>query len=446
MMRLLTIIGLLVMGWSSTLLAANSLQDIRVWPSPDKFRLVFDLKEKPKFSHFSLRNHDRLVIDFESTKMATDLSSIIIKSDIATKLRISKAPKKGMLRLVIDLKRATSPRIFPLPPTGPYGNRLVVDLPKHQAPVSITRTNKPSKPLKSTATLKHLNRDIVIAIDAGHGGEDPGSIGASGRYEKRITLAIAKMLAQKINSTTGLKAVLTRKSDYYVGLNRRSEIARKAKSDLLLSIHADAFTSAGPNGASVLVQSTRRANTEIGRILENHEKHSDLLGGVGEIIDSTENEKYLARTIIDMSMDKRMDESFSIAKDILQSMQKVTKLHSKQPILASLAVLKSADFPSLVVETGFVSNPREEKMLYDKKHRIRLVNAIYRAIDGYFKKNAPDGSLYANYRPKTHKVISGDSLSMLAQRYNISVNTLKKHNAMRSNQLLIGQVLKIPQG
>jgi len=445
MKRLLILLVTAMVGWSNGVLA-NTLQDIRVWPSPDKFRLVFDLKEQPKFSHFSLTNGDRLVIDFADTKLTADLTSIIIKSDIAKKLRISKAPKKGMLRLVIDLKHATEPRIFPLPATGPYGNRLVVDLPKHQVPIATSRPSTTPKAIKTTAAMRNQNRDIVIAIDAGHGGEDPGSIGASGRYEKRITLDISKMLAKKINSTKGLKAVLTRKSDYYVGLNRRSEIARKAKSDLLLSIHADAFTSAGPNGASVLVLSTKRANTEIGRILENHEKHSDLLGGVGKIIDSTENEKYLARTIIDMSMDKRMDESFNIARGILRKLSRVTKLHKKEPILASLAVLKSADFPSLLVETGFVSNPQEEKRLYNKTHRVKLVNAIFSAVDSYFKKNAPDGTFYANYRPQTHRVISGDSLSMLAKRYNTSVGILKKHNAMRSNRLLIGQVLKIPQG
>jgi len=446
MKRLLTFFAIAIVFLSSHSLA-NTLQDIRVWPSPDKFRLVFDLTEQPKYSHFSLANGDRLVIDFSATKLTADLKSVIIKSDIATKIRVSKAPEKGMLRLVIDLKHATSPRIFPLPPTGPYGNRLVVDLPKHQVPIATSKPTSNTQPLKTTEKLRRQNRDIVIAIDAGHGGEDPGSIGASGRYEKRITLAISKMLAKKINATKGLKAVLTRKSDYYVGLDRRSEIARKAKSDLLLSIHADAFTSAQPSGASVLVLSMKRANTEIGRILEDHEKHSDLLGGVGKIIDSTDdNEKYLARTIIDMSMDKRMDESFNIARSILRKLARVTKLHKKEPVLASLAVLKSADFPSLLVETGFVSNPKEEKRLYNKKHREKLVKAIYDAVNSYFKQNSPDGTYYANYRPQTHKVVSGDSLSRLAKRYNTSVSGLKKHNSMRSNRLLIGQVLKIPQG
>lgn len=445
MMRLLILLVTFIFGGLNAAWA-NTLQDIRVWPSPDKFRLVFDLKEQPKFSYFSLTNGDRLVIDFKDTKLTANLKSIVIKSDIAKTLRLSKAPKKGTLRLVVDLKRATTPRIFPLPPTGPYGNRLVVDLPKHQVPIVQSKPKSSNRPTKSADTLRHLNRDIVIAIDAGHGGEDPGSIGASGRYEKGITLDISKMLAKKINATKGLKAVLTRGGDYYVGINRRSEIARKAKSDLLLSIHADAFTSSKPNGASVLVLSKKRANTEIGRILEDHEKHSNLLGGVGKIIDSTENEKYLARTIIDMSMDKRMDESFTIARGILRKLARVTKLHNKEPILASLGVLKSADFPSLLVETGFVSNPQDEKRLYTKSHRIKLVNAIYSAVDNYFKNNAPDGTLYANYRPKTHQVVSGDSLSMLAKRYNTSVGSLKKYNAMRSNRLLIGQVLKIPQG
>ncbi|MDP2559722.1 N-acetylmuramoyl-L-alanine amidase [Psychrobium sp. 1_MG-2023] len=426
-------------------LASNKLQDVRVWPSPDKFRVVFDLTEQPTYSHFSLVNNDRLVIDFKGTTLKTALSKIKIKSALVKRIRQSSSPKKGTLRLVIDLKQPIKPRIFALPPTGPYGDRLVIDLPKQQLVAKNKKQEKTRIKIKTDANSRPNNRDIVIAIDAGHGGEDPGSIGASGRYEKRVTLDVSKMLAKKINSTRGLKAVLTRTGDYYVGLNRRSEIARKAKSDLLLSVHADAFTSSRPSGASILVLSTGRAKSEVGRLLEDNEKHSELLGGVGEIIDSNENEKYLARALIDMSMDNSMDESYNIAQDMLKRLGQVTKLHKKKPALASLAVLKSPDFPSLLVEIGFMSNPQDEKKLYTKKHRKKLVDAIFSSVNTYFKNNPPDDSLYANYRPLTHRVARGESLSVLAKRYNTSITRLKKENSLRSTVLRIGQVLNIPQ-
>jgi len=433
---------LLFLILSSNVLAANKLQDVRVWPSPDKFRVVFDLTEKPNFSHFNLTKGDRLVIDFSNTVLSANLKALNIKSDLVKRIRTSSPPNKGSLRLVIDLKKAIEPKIFSLPPTGPYGDRLVVDLPI----ASVSAIKKaPSVVVKTTQDRAKQKRDIVIAIDAGHGGEDPGSIGASGRYEKTVTLAISKMLAKRLNDTKGLRAVMTRKGDYYVGLNKRSSIARKASSDLLLSIHADAFTSRQPHGASILVLSNKRADSEVGRVLENNERHSELLGGVGEIIESNENSKYLARTLIDMSMENAKVESYNIASDILVKLNKVTHLHKKKPVLASLAVLKSPDFPSLLVETGFISNVKEEKKLFDTRHRQKMVDAIYQAVTKYFREKAPEGTYFANYRPSIHKVVSGDSLSKLAKRYNTSIAKLKKENGMKSSVLHIGKKLKIPQ-
>jgi len=417
--------------------AVNKLQDVRVWPSPDKYRVVFDLTKQADFSYFSLTKPHRLVIDFKAAKLTAKLAKLKFSGGLVKKIRTSKAPKKGMLRLVIELKKPLEPQIFSLPPTGPYGDRLVVDFAKNK----VKTTSKLTSPVVQASSNKlPSNRDIVIAIDAGHGGEDPGSIGTSGRYEKHITLGIAKLLAKKINNTRGLKAVMTRRGDYYVGLNRRSEIARKAKTDLLISIHADAFTSSKPRGASVLVLSMARANSEIGRFLENNERYSELLGGVGEIIESSESDKYLARTIIDMRMDNAMEESYEIGNGILSRLKRVTHVHRDKLILASLAVLKSPDFPSLMVETGFVSNPQDERRLYNEQHRIKLANAMFGSINDYFKKNPPKGSLYANLRSKTHKVSQGESLSLLAQRYRITVSSLKKHNALRSDNLRIGQV------
>ncbi|NRA60786.1 MAG: N-acetylmuramoyl-L-alanine amidase [Psychrobium sp.] len=435
-------ISLLASSFSA--LAANNLQDVRVWPSPDKFRVVFDLTQQPDFTYFSLTGKDRLVIDFKGTKISANLKKLIIKSKLVGKIRVSKAPKKGMLRIVIDLNKAIEPRIFSLSPAGPYGDRLVVDLPKLSLGDKAAKT---VKLVKSVKDMQNKNRDIMIAVDAGHGGEDPGSIGASGRYEKNVTLIIAKMLAARINKTKGLKAILTRRGDYYVDLNKRTGIARKNKTDLLVSIHADAFTSRKPHGASVLVLSSRRADTEVGRFLEDSEKHSQLLGGVGKIIESNETEKDLARTLIDMQMFHSMDESNIIAQGVLKRLGKVTHLHNKKPVYLSLGLLKSPDFPSIMVETGFISNRQDEKNLHSSKHRKKLVDAIFNGVNSYFEKNPPDGSLYAQRneqaKPKTHRVVSGDSLSVLAKRYNTSVSKLKKKNALRSSMLRIGQVINI---
>lgn len=422
-------------GW-----AANQLKAVRIWPAPENLRLVFDLNNKPQYSYFSLQSPNRLVLDFKQTNNGVDFSRVVTKSKLVKKVRLSKAPKKSSLRVVLELTRAVKPSVFTLPPTSPYGDRLVIDLPLLATAPQVIAKQAPKGA-----------RDIVVAVDAGHGGEDPGSIGASGKYEKRVTLQIAKRLATLINKQPGMRAVLTRRGDYYVGLDRRSEVARKAGADLLVSIHADAFTSPQPHGASVLVLSNRRANSEIGRLLEQAEKHSELLGGVGEIIQSSENEKYLARTLIDMSMDNSMAESYEIGRYILKDMGKITRLHKKKPVLASLAVLKSPDFPSILVETGFVSNPAEERKLHTASHRNKLAQAIFASINKYFRSNPPDGTRFARQladaprRLSEHVVQRGESLSLLANRYNVTVARLKQTNRLKSNMVRIGQVLTIPQ-
>lgn len=285
-----------------------------------------------------------------------------------------------------------------------------------------------------------------MAIDAGHGGEDPGSIGPSGIYEKKVVLQIAKKVAAKINATAGMKAVMTRSGDYFVNLNRRSEIARNSKADLLISIHADAFTSPQPHGASVWVLSMRRANSEIGRWLEQKEKHSELLGGAGEIIKNTDNEQYLAMTLLDMSMDRSMAVSHKIANDVLSNLGRVTKLHKHKPESASFAVLKSPDIPSILVETGFISNHKEERLLSQKEHQNNIAKAVHKGVVKYFEANAPINSLLASKSNMKHKVQRGESLSVIAHRYKISIDSLKKANKLRSNTLKIGQTLMIPKG
>ncbi len=419
--------------------SANSLKGVRIWAAPDSTRVVFDLSQPPKYTHFSLTNPYRLVVDFDSSTTKLDLNKIENNSKLVKKVRISKPPKKGTLRIVIDLVKPAKSNLFALPPTAPYGNRLVVDLEGSSSGSSSTS--------KSTTTAKSASttlRDVIVAIDAGHGGDDPGSIGPSGLYEKRVTLQIAKKLEAKINATPGMKAVMTRTGDYFVNLNKRSEIARGNKADLLISIHADAFTSPQPHGASVWVLSMRRANSEIGRWLEQKEKHSELLGGAGEIIQNTDNEQYLAMTLLDMSMDRSMAISHNVAGDVLSNLGKVTKLHKHRPESASFAVLKSPDIPSILVETGFISNHREEKLLTQRDHQNNLASAVHKGVLRYFKANPPVDSLMAN-KGVNHKVAKGESLSVIAHRYQVSVASIKRANNLKSDTVRIGQTLVIPR-
>ena len=426
------ILYLLMFLTTSMSMAQNKINGVRVWPSPDSTRIVFDLKKAPDYSYFSLENPYRLVVDFKSTTENIDLSDLGENSKLIKRIRQSKPKDKRSLRVVLELTKNIKPVVFPLKPTSPYGNRLVIDLVDH----TVRHKNVPAK-----LTGK---RDVLIAIDAGHGGEDPGSIGPKGTYEKKVTLALAKRLAKTISAEPGMKAVLVRTSDYYVKLNRRPEIARRNKADFLISIHADAFTTPKPNGASVWVLSLGRANTEIGRWMERREKHSELLGGAAQVLKDTNNEKYLAQALLDMSMEHSMSTGYEVALEMIRQLSKVTKMHKKRPQSASLAVLNSPDIPSILVEVGFISNHQEERNLNSSSHQNKLTKAMHQAVLNYFKNNAPKGSLLAERQVRRHTVKSGDSLSKLAKRYRVSVARIKSYNNLSGNTVKIGQVLEIP--
>jgi len=413
--------------------STNSIDGIRVWPAPENTRIVFDLKNKPDYKYFTLSKPNRLVIDFKNTKNNTLLKALAKNDPRIKRFRTSTSKSKANTRLVLELAKSYRLTVFPLAPAGQYGDRLVIDL---YDKINKTKTVKKAIPKG--------DRDIIIAIVAGHGGEDPGSIGAKGSYEKRVTLAIAKKLARLINQRHGFKAVMIRTGDYYVNHSRKTELARKSKADLLISIHADAFVSPKPRGASVLVQSSRRANSEFTRWIANRKKESELLGGAGETIRKTKD-KNLAFTLADMKKEHTMSSSYEFALHVIKQLKQVTKLHKKKPEGLSLAVLKSSDIPSVLIETGFISNLTEEKNLNSKNHQQKLAKAIFKAVDNYFIENTPKGTLLAAITMKQHKVRSGESLSVLAQRYKISVAMIKSVNKLKSNVLRVGQTLKIPR-
>ncbi|EKO5152791.1 N-acetylmuramoyl-L-alanine amidase [Vibrio fluvialis] len=428
---------------------ANVLEGVRVWPSPDETRVVIDVKSEVDFSYFTLSGPDRLVVDLKQTSLGTKLPVNVSDSAILTKIRASSPPEKSTYRLVLELKKKSAPQLFKLAPTpgGQYGHRLVIDLPHGES--STPPAAKPSSETKVSRDASQLygTADIVVAIDAGHGGEDPGSIGPTRKYEKDVTLSVAKKLADQIDAVPGMKAVLTRRGDYFVNLNKRSEIARKNKAHLLVSIHADAFHTPQPRGGSVFVLNTRRANTEIARWVENHEQQSELLGGAGEVLAKNNADRNVSQTLLDLQFSHSQKEGYKVATNILREMGKVAYLHKREPVNASLAVLKSPDIPSVLVETGFISNPSEEKLLFQRSHQDKLAHALTKALVQYFEDNPPEGTLFAN-RGKTqkHKVQRGESLSVIASKYGTSVDEIVQTNKLKSNSLAVGQVLTIPGG
>jgi N-acetylmuramoyl-L-alanine amidase len=416
-------------AWASTTISA-----VRVGPEPDKTRVVFDLSAAAQYSYFTIDDNlpYRLVVDFKATQLAVNLATVPTNSLLINKLRTSTPISSGGTRIVFELSQKITPTLFTLPPGDGFGHRLVVDLPG--------RSVKRSEQALSVDQLQE--RKVTIAIDAGHGGNDPGSIGPTGLQEKRVVLSIAKALADMINADPGMQAYLIRTGDYYVGLRGRSRKAEEINADLLISIHADAFTSPQPRGASVWVLSTRRANTELGRLLEDKERLGDVLAG----IDSKESDQdnQLQRILAGVQLDGIMTIGYEAAQEVVSELGKVTRLHKRDPQHASFAVLTAGNVPSMLVETGFISNPDEEKLLASNKHQQQLARAIYNGVRAHFTRKPPDGTLFATSRAMEHVVKRGESLSVIAQRYNISVTALKQHNNLNSDTVRVGQKLKIP--
>ena len=422
--------------------AQSRIQNVRVAPAPDKTRVVLDLPSAPQFTYFTLANPHRVVIDLASTSDETALSIDGKTGSLLKRVRYSTPKNPQSARLVLDLTRKTDPTLFAVAPDGASGHRLVIDLPDDNANTS----TRPSSAVRIDSSSNTRDRDIIVAIDAGHGGKDPGSVGPSGTYEKNITLSIAKKLAALIDAEPGMRSVMTRSGDYYVYPTKRPEIARDKKADLLISIHADAFSQPEPRGGSVWVLSMRRADSELGRWLEKTERHSELLGGAAEVISDNASERYLAETIIGLSMDHSMSASYDLSKKVIGEMKQITRLHKRQPQAASFAVLTAPDIPSILVEVGFISNPQEEKNLLWETFRERLARSMFNATKNYFKEGPPDGTLWAanKERNRTHKVRSGESLSLLAQRYNVKISSIREANNLRSDVVQVGQVLTIP--
>lgn len=407
-------------------LSATEVEDMRLWSGPNHTRAVFDLSGKTEYKLFQLDNPSRVVIDLPKAKLKKRLR---IKKNRDIKA-VRHSEKKGQVRIVLDLKKSLKSKSFLLKPTGKYGYRLVVDLKRKvkEKPKSVDQMLKP-------------NRDVIIAIDAGHGGEDPGAIGLAGTKEKEVNLNVSKKLARQINLQKGMKALLIREGDYYIKLRSRFEKARKKNADLFISIHADSFHDKRVRGASVYILSKKGASSEAAKWLAKSENKADAIGGV--LIEDKKDD--LSKVLYDLSQNAALEESHKAAKAVHASIKKVSKMHGHGFGQAAFVVLKSPDVPSMLIETGYISNSQDEKNLNNKKHVDKLVKQIAAGIRNYFYQSPPPNTwIAAQAKGKKHIVQSGDTLSEIAKRYNTTVSAIKAINNKPNNQVRIGETIYLP--
>lgn len=413
--------------------ADTEVRGVRVWPSPEGVRVVFDLDHKANYKIYTLSNPERVVVDFAETRLATKLSEVPLESTGITKLRSGVHANKT-LRIVFELEKMVNPKDFSLEPNEKYGHRLVVDLESNEKQAILALFDLDNKVEAPKPT------DFIIALDPGHGGEDPGAIGPKGTREKDVVLSIAKDLQNMINQQPGMKSFLTRNGDYYVGLRERSQRARLKNADLFISIHADAFKNPKADGASVFVMTYSRASSEAARWLAASENRSDLVGGVS----LDDKSDLLAQVILDLSQTANASASLEAANHVLTSLGKTTLLHKGQVEGAGFAVLKAPDVPSLLVESGFISNPKTEQKLRTKKYQREIATSIMSGVKDYFngKKHR---NVYIQEAKRTqttrYKVKNGDTLSKIAVRNNTTVMRLRKLNNLGNDNLKIGQTI-----
>lgn len=420
--------------------AQSSVLAVRVWPAKDYTRITLESRDSLNFTHQLVHKPERLVVDLEGVELNEVLQSLPTKitgQDPYIQLIRAGRNRPGVVRLVIELKAEISPQVFTLKPIGEYGHRLVLDLyptepvdpllallekitpeeavvggaqppqrpEKSEEPrKAVEVARKPEQPQKRETTSAEpppqqaarpsakpteedvgVSRLITITIDPGHGGEDPGAVGAAGSYEKHVTLSVGKRLKAKIDAEPNMRAMLTRDADYFVPLQQRVAKARRVQADLFVSIHADAFISPTARGSSVFVLSEKGASSTAARWLAQKENAADLIGGVNIGV----KDDHLARTLLDLSQTAALNDSMKVGKAVLGELGGINRLHKGEVEQASFAVLKAPDIPSILVETAFISNPDEEAKLNDEAYQDRMAEAILRGLRRYFAKNPP---------------------------------------------------------
>ncbi len=415
---------------------ADFVEGLRLSADDERTRVVLDLSNPVDYTVFSLTEPDRVVIDLPAQLRAGE--SLAVRNPPALLRNIRSARKDAeTLRIVLDVSRAVSARSFLQGPTGGRGHRLVIDLHALDSASNMA-------PVKTAASVEERGRDVVVVIDPGHGGKDPGARGPRGTREKDVVLAISRRLAKKINAAQGMRAVLVRDRDVYPSLHDRRDRARASKADLFVSIHADAFRDGRARGSSVFVLSERGASSEAARWLAEKENQA-LLGGV----QLDEQDDVVASVLLDLSQDWTLSNSQIAAEMVLAEMGKVNRLHSRKVKRAGFLVLKSPDVPSIFVEAAFISNPDEERKLGQARHQERMAAAIFKGIHNYFSEHAPQDTRIAQLSRQqratlTHVIARGDTLSEIAETYRVSLDTLRSLNKLRGDRLRVGQKIQIP--
>lgn len=431
--------------------SAASVEEVRVWRAPDHTRLVFDLSGEVEYKLFTLSNPARVVIDIEGSSLSGDLSRLDFNDSPINGMR-SAIRDGDTLRMVIDLTVAVEPRSFTLAPNSELGDRLVVDLYDEAPSSSAPRNTNTVSSNSNSAPRSDERRNIIVAISAGHGGEDPGGIGYDGKLrEKNITLKIARALFDQLERMPGYTPIMIRDGDYYVELQRRSEIAREKRADLFVAVHTDWYRTSRASGLTIYALSGDRADRENSRRVAQKENNADLLGGVGGDLDLSSWDDDVALTLVSLQMAWSMEQSLIAGTRVLESLDGVTRLRRDKVQQASLEVLKSPDIPSMLIETGYLTNPDEARRLNTSAFQQKLARGIAQGVMNYFYDAPPEGSLVAWQKengivplPGTYVVKRGDSLSVIAQRYNVSLAALKSANSISSNTIRVGQELSIP--
>ena len=419
---------------SGAAFAGTTVENIRLWAEDGRTRVVLDLSRPADHSIFTLRGPDRLVVDLKDSRLADSLGRMPKGGSIRAIRTGMRA--NGQLRVVLDLNEAVRSRSFTAGANSEFGDRLVIDL-ERQGPLrTVKRASEGNSP----------GRDIVIAVDPGHGGHDPGAVGRARTREKDVALAVSRSLAKRIDAEPGMKAILVRNGDYYVDHRERMEIARRAKADLFVSVHADAVDDPRARGASVYVLSLKGASDEAAKRLAERENASSLVGGVS----LSDKDAVLASVLLDLSQSAALSASLDVGTDVIGELARIGRVHRRKVQQAGFLVLKSPDVPSILVETAYISNPEEEKKLKSRSHQENLAGAILAGIRKFFYENPPPNTLIAMkqarepVRQVSHVISRGDTLSEIAERYNVSMSEIRSANRLSGDTVRVGQRLTIP--
>ena len=417
---------------------ATQINGVRMWSGPEGTRVVFDVDRKVDHNVFVLKDPNRVVIDLKNTSFAKPVTSMDYSESLVSGIRTA-THNRYDLRIVLDMKSAVVPNTFLLNPTRRYGHRLVIDLEQSNNESDVQADKQQPRPVITPVTPRQ-GREVIVAIDAGHGGEDPGAVGKRGTMEKNVVLDIARELYALLSKQNGIKPVLIRNGDYYVSLRGRIRKARQHKADLFVSIHADAFHNGRAKGSSVYVLSQKGASSEAARWLAASENSADLIGGVS----LDDKDDLLASVLLDLSQNATLADSINVGEKVLHELQRVGAVHKAKVEHAGFVVLKSPDVPSILVETGFISNRQEENLLRSKRHQKQIARALLKGVQYYFAANPPAGSLLAMQHHRRHEVTAGDTLTSIARQYRISTHRLKAANGLSGDTIKAGHTLIIP--